>query len=156
MLLSNPGISVYSQAKQSEYSFSNAIIGSHRDGSNFLLINVGRGLSPGAMSISSSSSADINPYPSFPSSAKSLQIGKECDKKSLDRSLRPAALSYSLTLETLQLMYGRLPNPTLYFLGLIAGIGLAKCIRMFCLQYFAYSMRLVDKTSLTSFFVAST
>jgi hypothetical protein len=51
------------------------------DGSNFLLINVDRGLSPGPMSTSSSSSSDVNPYPSFPSSAKSLQIDKECDKK---------------------------------------------------------------------------
>jgi hypothetical protein len=38
----------------------------------------------------------------------------------------------------------------------IAGIGLAKCIGMFCLQYFTYSVRPVDKTNLTLFFVAST
>jgi hypothetical protein len=56
--------------KQYEYSFSKAIVGSRRDESNFLLINVGRGLSPGPMSISSSSSADMNPYPSFPSPVK--------------------------------------------------------------------------------------
>jgi hypothetical protein len=102
MLLSNPGISVSSQAKQSEYSFSKAIIGSCRDGSNFLLTNVGRGLSPGPMSTSSSTSADVNPYPSFPLSAKSLQIDEERDRKSFGRSFRSAALSYSLTLETLQ------------------------------------------------------
>jgi hypothetical protein len=67
--------------KQSEYSFSKAIIVSRRDRSNFLLINVGRGLSPRPMSTSSSSTVDVNPYPSFPSFAKSLQIGKECDGK---------------------------------------------------------------------------
>jgi hypothetical protein len=85
-----------------------AIIGSRRDRSNFLLTNVGRGLSPGPMSTSSSSSADVSPYPSFPSSIKSLQIDEERDRKSFGRSFRSAALSYSLTLETLQLMYGRL------------------------------------------------
>jgi hypothetical protein len=91
-----------------EYSFSKAIIGSRRDGSNFLLTNVGRGLSSGPMSTSSSSSADVNLYPSFTSSAKPLQIDEEHDKKSFNRSFRSAALSYSLTIETLQLMYGRL------------------------------------------------
>jgi hypothetical protein len=50
-------------------------------GGNFLLTNVGRGLSLGPISISSSSSADVNPYPSFPSFVKSiLQMDKE-DKK---------------------------------------------------------------------------
>jgi hypothetical protein len=39
-------------------------------------------------------------------------------------------------------------------LGPTAGVGLARCIRAFCLQYFIYSMRPVDKTSLTPFFVA--
>jgi len=47
MLLSRPGISVQSHTKQSRYSLNSAIIGSRRLGSSFLLINVGRGLSPG-------------------------------------------------------------------------------------------------------------
>jgi hypothetical protein len=52
-------------------------------GLNFLLMNVGRGLSAGSMSSSSSSSADVNPYPSYPSSVESmLQMDKECDEKS--------------------------------------------------------------------------
>src|SRR6185436_14013330 len=71
MLLSRPGISVYSQAKQSWYSFNSAIIGSCRLGSNLLLINVGRGLSPGPISTSSKSSADVNPYPNLSSPVKS-------------------------------------------------------------------------------------
>src|SRR6185437_9314683 len=50
--------------------FSSAIISSRKTGSNFLLINVGRGLSPGLMSSSSKSSADVNPYPNLPSSKK--------------------------------------------------------------------------------------
>jgi hypothetical protein len=74
-------------------SFSKAIISSRRHGLNFLLMNVGRGLSPGPLSTSSSSSADVNPYPSFPSSVElMLQMDKECDEKSFDRSLRSAAL----------------------------------------------------------------
>src|SRR6185503_747670 len=77
MLLSSPGISVYSHAKQSRYSFSSVIISSRKAGSNLLLINVGRGLSPGPMSTSSKSSADVNPYPSLPSSKKSAANASE-------------------------------------------------------------------------------
>jgi hypothetical protein len=68
-------------------------------------MNVGRGLSLGPMLISSSSSTDVNPYPSFLSPVKSA-IGKECDRKSFGRSLRLATLLSKLMLETLQLMYG--------------------------------------------------
>jgi hypothetical protein len=59
------------QAKQFAYSFNKAIIGSRKHRCNFLLTNVGRGLSPEPISIFSSSSADVNPYPCFPSSVKS-------------------------------------------------------------------------------------
>src|SRR3954464_9207350 len=108
MLLSNPGISVQSQAKQSGYYFNKAIIGPRRFGSNFLLINVGRGLSPGPMSISSSSSAEVNPYPSFPSPAKSMlntgQTVGEDNKDNLGRLPESAPFLIALVKEGLQLI----------------------------------------------------
>jgi hypothetical protein len=91
------------QAKQSAYSFNKAIIGSRKHGRNFLLTNIGRGLSPGPISISSSSSANVNTYPSFPSSVKSiLQMDKEDNKKNFGRLSRSAAPCLSLLFETLQ------------------------------------------------------
>jgi hypothetical protein len=85
------------------YSFSKAIIGSYKHRRKFLLTNVGRGLSPGLISTSLSSSADVNLYPSFPSSVKStLQMDKEDNKKNFGRSSRLAALYPSLFFETLQ------------------------------------------------------
>jgi hypothetical protein len=75
-------------------------------------------------------------------------------------------------LEILQLMYGQLLERApcdcyhsvthlslksyILFFGPTAGVSLAKCIGVFCLQYFIYSITPVDKTSLTPFFVAST
>src|SRR5438105_3680716 len=56
-----------------------------------------------------SSSADANPYPSFPSPARStLNMGKKCDEKSFGRLLESATFLVVLTLETLQLICGRL------------------------------------------------
>src|SRR3954464_1146142 len=107
MLLSNPGISVQSQAKQSGYFFNRAIIGPRRLGSNLLLIKVGRGLSPGPMSISSSSSADVNPYPSFPSPVKSMlstgQTVGEVNKNNLGRLPESAPLFIALVKDGLHL-----------------------------------------------------
>src|SRR3954464_11674658 len=108
MLLSNPGISVQSQAKQSGYFFKRAIIGPGKLGSNFLLINVGRGLSPGPMSISSSSSADVNPYPSFPSPVKSMlntgQTVGEDNKNNLGRLPESAPFLIALVKDGLHLI----------------------------------------------------
>src|SRR3954463_6694287 len=71
----------------------------------FLLINVGRGLSPGPMSISSSSSADINPYPSLPSPARSmLNTGEKHDEDSLGRLLESAPFLVALLTGSLQLL----------------------------------------------------
>src|SRR3954467_13208880 len=70
----------------------------------FLLINVGRGLSPGPMSISSSSSADINPYPGSPSPARSmLNTGEKHDEDGLGRLLESAPFLVALLTESLQL-----------------------------------------------------
>src|SRR3954463_6863988 len=70
----------------------------------FLLMNVGRGLSPGPMSISSSSSADIPPYPSLPSPASSmLNTGKTYDEDTLGRLLESAPFLVALLTESLQL-----------------------------------------------------
>jgi hypothetical protein len=44
---------------------------------------------------------------------------------------------------------------TLYFLVPIAGIGLIKCVGAACSPWLIYSVRPVDKTGLTLFFVAS-
>src|SRR3954463_10936991 len=96
----------------------------------FLLINVGRGLSPGPMSISSSSSADINPYPSLPSPARSmLNTGEKHDEDSLGRLLESAPFLVALLTESLQLRDLLEVRSLLFiFLGPIAGIGLVTFI----------------------------
>src|SRR3954462_5656420 len=67
-------------------------------------MNVGRGLSPGPMSTSSSSSADVNPYPSLPSPARSmLNTGEAHDEDSLGRLLESAPFLVALLTEGLQL-----------------------------------------------------
>src|SRR3954462_9088924 len=67
-------------------------------------MNVGRGLSPGPMSTSSSSSADVNPYPSLPSPARSmLNTGETYDEDGLGRLLESAPFLVALLTEGLQL-----------------------------------------------------
>src|SRR4051812_19575650 len=62
------------------------------------------------MSISSSSSADVNPYPSFPSPAKSMlntgQTSGEDNKDNLGRLLESAPFLIALLEEGLQLIGG--------------------------------------------------
>ena len=68
---SRPGISWYSQAKQSGNSLSNSTNLVLNSGSSFLLTHVSLGRSPGSMSTASSSSEGVKPKPSLPSSANS-------------------------------------------------------------------------------------
>ena len=70
-----------------------------------MLINVGRGLSPGPMSISSSSSADVNPYPSFPSPAKSmLDTGRGYVEANFGRPLESASFYIAMLNEGSQIL----------------------------------------------------
>src|SRR4051812_10931401 len=73
-----------------------------------LLINIGRGLSSGPMSISTSSSADINPYPSSSSSVRSMLHTIMCadeqyDEANSDRLLEPAPFLVARLAKNLQL-----------------------------------------------------
>src|SRR4051812_17677282 len=70
----------------------------------FLLINADRGLSPGPMSISSSSSADINPYPGLSSPVRSIpNTGQPPDEDNLGQLLESTPCLVALLTESLQL-----------------------------------------------------
>src|SRR3954471_24110122 len=70
----------------------------------FLLITVGRGSSRGPMSVSSSLSADMNPYPSSSSPVRSmLHTGEPHDEANSDRLLEPALFLVARLAKSLQL-----------------------------------------------------